>query len=69
MEKTVTDRSFDPERYGMIYCPLCNGSGSLFNGFDGRVVCEICGGFGCIKKEDVSLGFRPPWSLGVEEEV
>jgi Zn ribbon nucleic-acid-binding protein len=51
MEKTVMVRDFNPDRYGMIYCPACKGSGKLFNGAEGGVVCKICGGFGYIKKE------------------
>jgi rRNA maturation endonuclease Nob1 len=51
MEKTVMGRRFNPDRYGMIYCPVCEGSGKLFNGVEERVVCRICGGFGLIKKE------------------
>jgi len=53
MEKTVTGRHFDPGRYGMIYCPVCKGSGKLFNGVE-KEVCKICGGFGFIKKEEES---------------
>jgi len=52
MEKTVTGRGFNPERYGMIYCPVCKGAGKLFNGIGGWGVCKICGGFGLIKKEE-----------------
>ena len=48
------DRHFDPDKYGMIYCPVCKGSGKLFNGVEERVVCKICGGFGFIKKEEES---------------
>jgi ribosomal protein S27E len=51
MEKTVIGRSFNPDRYGMIYCPGCKGDGKLFNEVEGRIVCKICGGFGFIKKE------------------
>ena len=52
MEKKAMGRGFNPERYGMIYCPGCKGSGKVFNGIEGKVVCEICGGFGLIKKEE-----------------
>ena len=45
---------FDPGKYGMIYCPVCEGSGKLFNEVEERVVCKICGGFGFIKKEEES---------------
>jgi len=52
MEKKDTGKPFNPERYGMIYCPVCKGSGKLFNGVKERVVCKICGGFGFIKNEE-----------------
>jgi DnaJ-class molecular chaperone len=51
LEKTIMGGRFDPDSYGMLYCPVCKGSGRLFNGVEGRVVCKICGGFGFIKKE------------------
>jgi len=35
----------------MIYCPVCKGSGKLFNGVE-KEVYKICGGFGFIKKEE-----------------
>ena len=53
MEKTMMGRRFNPDRYGMIYCPVCKGAGVLFNGVEGRIVCKICGGLGCIKKEKI----------------
>jgi RecJ-like exonuclease len=51
MEKMVTDRRFNPHKYGMIYCPVCKGSGKLFIGVEVGIVCKICGGFGFIRKE------------------
>ena len=51
MEKTVTGRRLNPDRYGMMYCPVCKGVGKSFDGVEGRVVCKICGGFGFIKEE------------------
>ena len=51
MEKTVMGRRFNPDRYGMIYCLVCRGSGKLFKGMEGGIACKICGGFGLIKKE------------------
>ena len=55
MEKTVMGTRFNPDRYGMIYCPVCKGSGKIINEIEGRVVCKICGGFGLIKKHKDSL--------------
>ncbi len=54
MEKKPLGRRFDPDRYGMDYCPVCNGSGRSSNGAEGMVVCKICGGFGLIKREKES---------------
>ncbi len=39
------------ERYPMIFCSNCNGSGKYFYGDRGASVCEICGGFGLVKTE------------------
>jgi DnaJ-class molecular chaperone len=49
MEKTVMGRRFNPDRYEMMYCPVCKGSGKLPE-VEGRVVCKVCGGFGLVKK-------------------
>ncbi len=55
MEKKGVSRPFNPERYGMIYCPACKGSGNFFNGVGGRVVCGLCGGFGLIRKGEKNV--------------
>ena len=62
MEKKVAGGRFNPEGYGMIYCPVCKGSGKLFNGVGERVVCKICGGFGFIRKEEEKT-FRDNWEI------
>ncbi len=46
------NKHFDPDKYGMVYCPACKGSGKLFNEVEESVGCKICGGFGFIKKEE-----------------
>jgi DnaJ-class molecular chaperone len=51
-EKIRTGRRFDPEKYRMVVCPCCKGSGRLVknpNGMD--EVCPECGGFGHLKKK------------------
>ena len=53
------DKNFAPEKYGMVICPLCNGKGFLIKGSDQinvalRRPCTKCGGFGAIKKEEVT---------------
>ncbi len=50
--KDGKDKNFHPKKYGMVPCPLCNGSGRLINEPDGlKQVCLKCGGFGHIKKK------------------
>jgi len=46
------DKSFDPARYGMIFCPECKGSGKSLGIGKETNVCTVCGGFGLIKKEE-----------------
>ena len=52
VSKTRIDEKFKPERYGMIFCPDCSGSGRSFTEAKGTNVCKVCGGFGLIKKEE-----------------
>ena len=44
------DNTFDPEKYGMLFCFKCNGNGKLLNDSEDIEVCPKCGGFGFIKK-------------------
>ena len=48
------EKSFDPEKYEMTFCPLCQGDGKLAKTPEGFEVCKECGGFGLIKKEGVT---------------
>jgi DnaJ-class molecular chaperone len=48
------DEAFNPEKYGMIFCPDCRGSGKSFHNAKGASVCKACGGFGLIKKQEKS---------------
>jgi DnaJ-class molecular chaperone len=50
MENVREDKTFIPEKHGMIFCPHCNGLGKFFNGPKRFYVCETCGGFGAIRK-------------------
>jgi DnaJ-class molecular chaperone len=51
MKKPNKGKWFAPEKYGMIFCPDCAGSGkSIYDAKEGSV-CKVCGGFGLIKKE------------------
>jgi len=50
-------KKFDPGKYGMVFCPHCNGSGKLVKAFDGfDEVCPKCGGFGLVKREIEAFG-------------
>lgn len=51
MGRTKIGGRFAPEKYGMIYCPNCRGSGKSFSDPKGDNVCKACGGFGLIKKQ------------------
>jgi len=52
-EKEKLNKQFDPEKYKMIFCPSCRGTGKSSNGDEGGKVCRQCGGFGWVKKEGV----------------
>ncbi len=45
-----TRKTFDPNKYGMVICPQCDGDGYILQGEE-RECCPKCGGFGYIKKE------------------
>ncbi len=42
---------FNPEKYGMVFCPDYKGKGKLPKDPDGFFVCSRCGGSGVVKKE------------------
>jgi DnaJ-class molecular chaperone len=44
-------KTFNPEKYNMVFCSVCNGKGKLPKNPDKFDVCRRCGGFGLIKKE------------------
>ena len=53
MSTKKVNEKFDPEKYGMVYCSECWGSGRSFDGNrKGVNVCRVCGGFGLLKKEE-----------------
>jgi hypothetical protein len=49
--RAKTAEGFNPEKYGMVFCPGCGGSGKSFSGGEKVDICKLCGGFGLIKKE------------------
>ena len=44
------DKEFNPKKYGMLVCPICDGCGRIQYAYDVRV-CQHCGGFGFIREE------------------
>jgi hypothetical protein len=50
------DETFNPEKYNMALCPLCEGKGKLPRNPNGFEVWNECEGFGFIKKESEILG-------------
>ena len=51
MKKMTAHTSFDPDRYGMIFCPACHGQGKFIYGTMEIEVCSVCGGFGLTIKD------------------
>jgi DnaJ-class molecular chaperone len=45
----MNKKIFNPEKYGMVTCPSCDGHGFTLN--LNRQSCPTCGGFGFIKKD------------------
>jgi len=52
MERKAKRKRIDPEKYGMIFCPYCEGSGKSSSDAEGTMVCKTCGGFGLIIKTE-----------------
>jgi DnaJ-class molecular chaperone len=61
MEKRK-DKTSIPEKYGMIFCPQCNGLGKLLRSGEGPEVCMVCGGFGAIKVPEKKSNSNP-WNV------
>ena len=64
MSKTKLGRRFNPNKYGMIFCPNCRGSGRFFADAQGVNVCKVCGGFGLIKKEETKASLTESHPFG-----
>ena len=43
----MRQKHFDPEKLGMVACPICKSEGYVQN--PKRQCCPICGGFGFIR--------------------
>ncbi len=46
------DKKFNPEEYGLTFCPVCKGTGKLSKNSEDYIVCPRCSGGGVIKKEE-----------------
>ena len=56
-------KHFDPEKYGMLFCPQCNGYGKSLKNSNNIRVCTGCGGFGLVRKgiHAFKMNGRPTW--------
>jgi hypothetical protein len=45
----MVSNEFRPEKYGMVFCPHCHGSGK---DADSRAPCRKCGGFGLLIRNE-----------------
>jgi DnaJ-class molecular chaperone len=45
------DKLFNPQKYNMVFCPVCNGEGKFPKDPGGFDVCLKCGGFGFVRRE------------------
>ncbi len=52
MEKGTPCRKFNPEKYGMSFCPTCYGAGKTSDNEAEESVCSVCGGFGWVRREN-----------------
>ncbi len=50
-------KKFEPEKYGMLPCPICDGHGRI-QFLNHVAVCQTCGGFGFIRKEGETFDLR-----------
>lgn len=44
------DKTFNPEKYGMVLCPGCKGDGKSFDDTHAVDICRVYKGFGLIMK-------------------
>jgi len=50
-EKEKIGKHFNPDKFKMVCCPSCKGTGKSSVGDKDGKVCWQCGGFGWVKKE------------------
>jgi len=51
-QKERSAKKLNPEKYKMVWCPNCRGSGKTPDAEGRTKVCHHCGGFGWVKKEN-----------------
>jgi hypothetical protein len=52
-EEKDVDKTFDPEKYEMTVCLLCQGHGKLAKTPDGFEACKECGSFGLTRRRNI----------------
>ncbi len=50
-EEKKRKREIKPEKFQMVWCPACKGTGRSPNKDAEVKVCTLCGGFGWVRKE------------------
>jgi hypothetical protein len=55
MKKFAVHTRFVPEKYGMMFCPQCNGPGKFISEGMEPEVCKVCGGFGLVKNRSTEF--------------
>ena len=63
MKKMTVYTGFDPEKYGMMFCPRCHGRGKFIHDALETGVCKVCGGFGLTIKGKEKKGSRDDFVL------
>jgi hypothetical protein len=60
-KKKNGDKMFDPNKYSMGFCHGCNRLGKTINKDNFKIVCQVCGGFGLIKKQQRGVRTSGGW--------
>ena len=68
-EEVNMGKTFAPQKYNMVFCPVCNGKGKLPKNPHGFDVCTECGGFGAIKKKEETFGIMGNENLREKREL
>jgi hypothetical protein len=50
--KEIGRSPFNPEKYGMMFCPFCEGASRAPDHEAAEYICSACGGFGWMRREN-----------------